>query len=73
LIPTPFASALRTLTLELTVKTPVDRDVTAFALALIPLDAEAEREPTPVERELTPLALVRMPVEAEVDSDPTLL
>jgi len=73
LMPAPFASVLRALMLELTLETPVERDVTALALALIPLEAEVEREFTPVESAATPLALVLMPVEAEVDSDTTLL
>jgi len=73
LMPAPFASVLRVLRLELTAETPVDREVTALALALIPLDAEVEREITPVDSEATPLALALMPLEADDESDPTRL
>jgi len=68
-MPAPFAPVLSALTLELTLETPVERDVTALTLALIPLDAEADREFTPVVSAATPLALVLMPDEADVERE----
>jgi hypothetical protein len=62
LIPAPFASAFRTLTLLLVVDRPVERELRLLALVL-----------TPVERDATPLWVVLIPVDAEVDSDVTAL
>jgi hypothetical protein len=66
LMPAPFASAFRVLTLLLTLERPVDSDVTPLWALLIPVDAEVESEPTL-------LCVVLMPVDAEVESELTLL
>jgi len=57
---------------------PVESELTPLALALIPLDADVESDPTellvedrPVESEVTPLALVLIPLDADVESEPT--
>jgi hypothetical protein len=78
LIPAPFASALRMLTLLFVVERPVESDATPLALVLMPVEADVEKKATPefvedspVESEVSLLWAVLRPVEADVESAPT--
>ncbi len=60
LIPAPFASAFRTLTLLSVDDRPVESEVTPLWFALIPAEADVDRDPTllfvedrPVERDVS--------------------